>query len=157
MGNPVSERPQLGLNPVALVRALFYELGAHAVRSNRSVPKDGSELVTMQALSQVTVPEFTGDIDDLSIGSQISLIRVSTDVAHNLTGIADGAGNDPAEGRTLTIINIGSNNLVLKHQDSNSLAANRFAIRSDITLAPDDGCALWYDATDLRWRRRSTF
>lgn len=158
MADPVAERPMLGRDLFGLVRALFYELGSHAIRSNRSVQKDGSELTQMQALSHVTIPELTGTANNLDIGSQVSLIRVSSDMSpQNITGIADGAANDPGEGRTLTIINVGSFNVGLIHEDSGSDVANRFKLGSGggVTLLPDAGILLWYDKNDLRWRRRN--
>lgn len=79
--------------------------------------------------------------------STCSVIRVSTDASRNLTGLAGGA-----DGRLILLLNVGSNNLVLKNEDSNSTAANRFSAGGDRTLAGGDGAILWYDSTSSRWR-----
>lgn len=158
MANQVEERAFLpAVSLPALAQALQSLLGRYGVRANQTVPKDGSELVDMNALAHVTVPQLVANTNDLDLGSQISVARLSTDASRNLTGITDGATNAPGEGRTLTLINVGSFDLVLIHQSGLSAAGNRFAIGANITLVPDDGISLFYDVNDLRWRRRSTF
>jgi len=75
-------------------------------------------------------------------------IRVSTDASRNLTGITA-----PAAEKYLALVNIGAQNLVIKH-DVTSTAANRFYCpgSSDFTLAANAGCLLFYDSTSTRWR-----
>lgn len=79
--------------------------------------------------------------------STATTIRASTDASRDLTGISA-----PSTKRKLRIFNTGSNNLVLKNEDSNSTAANRFSFGADRTLAAGDGVELWYDLTSARWR-----
>lgn len=155
MTDPVPT-PQIGTPPdtQSLVRALHSEFLTHGRRSNQMAPRDGSELFEMQALSHTTVAQLVANTNDLDLGAQVSVARLSTDASRNLTGIADAAINDPEEGRTLTLINVGSFDLVLINQSVLSAAENRFAIGGDITLTADDGIALWYDVNDLRWRKR---
>lgn len=77
-----------------------------------------------------------------------SVLRLSTDASRNLTSIAGGS-----DGRVLLILNIGSNNLVLKDDDgATGTAGNRFALSGDVTLAGDQGAIIWYDSTSSRWR-----
>lgn len=77
-----------------------------------------------------------------------SVLRLSTDASRNLTSIAGGS-----DGRVLLILNVGSNNLVLKDDDgATGTAGNRFALSGDITLAGDQGAIIWYDPTSSRWR-----
>ena len=156
MSDQVEERVFLPGVDASLAMALHGHLGRAAVRNNLTTPKDGSELVTMNALSSETVAQLTANTNDLALG-QVSYARLSSDASRNLTGIADGAINDPGEGRTLTVTNVGAFNIVLIHQSGLSAAGNRFAIGANITLTPDDAISLIYDVTDLRWRRRSTF
>lgn len=52
----------------------------------------------------------------------------------------------------LLIVNVGTNTLTLKNQDSGSTASNRFLFDADLLLTPDNGCVLLYDLTTLRWR-----
>ena len=51
------------------------------------------------------------------------------------------------------LVNIGSQNAVLKH-DTTSTAANRFygPNSADVTLRPNGWVAVWYDITSARWR-----
>lgn len=74
-------------------------------------------------------------------------LRITTDANRTITGLAGGAS-----GRVVAIYNIGSFNLVLANESASSTAANRFATGSDVTLTPDTGVVLQYDATTLRWR-----
>lgn len=66
--------------------------------------------------------------------------------------IAVTGGNWPGAFRM--IINVGSNNIVLKHEDANSTAANRFlnSTGADITLSANQAADLYYDEQNTRWR-----
>ncbi len=75
-----------------------------------------------------------------------SVLRLSTNASRDLTGITTGA-----DGRILTIINIGTNPLVLKN-DITSTAANRFLFGADVTLAANQSMTVIYDSTTQRWR-----
>jgi len=92
---------------------------------------------------------ITGDEDDFNPTGlpNTTILRLSTDASHNVTGLAGGS-----DGRLLLIFNVGSFDIVLKDEDAGSTAANRFALNGDITLQPDDSVILWYDATSSRWR-----
>lgn len=80
--------------------------------------------------------------------STATVLRLSTDASRDLTGLAGGTS-----GKTIIIINVGSQNLVLKNQNIGSSAANRFALGgSDITIASGLSQTLWYDGTSSRWR-----
>lgn len=77
-----------------------------------------------------------------------SVLRLSTDASRNITSIAGGS-----DGRVLLILNVGSNNIVLKDDDgATGTAANRFAMSGDVTLGGDQGAIIWYDSTSSRWR-----
>ena len=79
-----------------------------------------------------------------------SILRLSTDASRDLTGIAGGS-----DGRVLTIMNVGSNPLVLKN-DVTSTAANRFLLGADLTLAANQSLMLVYDSSSSRWRPMSS-
>lgn len=80
--------------------------------------------------------------------STASQLRLSTDASRNLTGLAGGAA-----GRIITIHNVGTNNLVLTDNDSNSSAANRFDLGGySITLLGKHAALLQYDGTSSLWR-----
>ncbi len=101
---------------------------------------------------------LTGDISPTSLGadqnnysptslSTASVLRLTSSTAVNITGLAGGA-----DGRILAVLNVGSNDIVLKDASASSTAANRFDIGADVTLAASQGAVLIYDATSSRWR-----
>jgi hypothetical protein len=101
---------------------------------------------------------LTGDISPAAIAANqnnyaptghatASVMRLTASAAYNITGLAGGA-----DGRMLTIMNVGANTITLKNQDAASTAANRFAFGADIALAADKTVGLIYDSTSQRWR-----
>lgn len=79
-----------------------------------------------------------------------SQLRLDTDASRDITGIVGGV-----EGRVLTIINVGAQNIVLK-DDVTSTAANRFQLNADLTILPEQAVMLIYDGTSSRWRALKT-
>ena len=78
-----------------------------------------------------------------------SVLRLTTDASRNITSLAGGA-----DGRIITIMNVGSFPIVLKNDDgSTGTAANRFALPGDVTLAAKQNVILMYDSTASRWRQ----
>lgn len=77
--------------------------------------------------------------------------RLSTDASRDITGLAV----SQVSGQVAEFWNVGSQNIVLKH-DVTSTAANRFLCTgaADITLAANEVALLRYDATTARWRVR---
>lgn len=101
---------------------------------------------------------LSGDISPASIGASqnnyapaghdtASVLRLTASAAYNITGLAGGA-----DGRVLTLFNIGTNTITLKAEDAASTAANRFDIGSDIAIGADRSAVLVYDSTSSRWR-----
>ena len=103
---------------------------------------------------------FSGDITPSQITSNQNnysptglstavTLRLDTDASRDITGLAGGA-----DGRIIIIANIGSFNIVLKHESSSSTAGNRFILSSatDVTLTPNQDVMLQYDSTSSRWR-----
>lgn len=76
------------------------------------------------------------------------VVRLSTDASRNLTGIVA-----PSDAKSLLLVNIGSHDLVIKH-DVTSTAANRFYCpnNTDVTLRQNGWVECWYDTTSARWR-----
>lgn len=103
---------------------------------------------------------FTGDISPSQITSNqnnynptglstaISL-RLTSDASRDITGLAGGA-----DGRIMIIENVGSFDIVLKHENASSTAGNRFLFSNsvDTTLFANQGVMFQYDATSSRWR-----
>ena len=77
-----------------------------------------------------------------------SVIRVSTDVSRNLTGIVA-----QSSGTRITICNIGTTDLVLVH-NATSTATNQFLCpgSANFTLNANDSVDIWRDTTSDRWR-----
>ncbi len=101
--------------------------------------------------------QLTADVNDwdpADAGSALAwsknratAIYVNTDAARNITGLAGGA-----KGRFVVISNNGANSAVLKNASAASLAANRFDMSTDITLASKQCAILEYDALASRWK-----
>jgi hypothetical protein len=77
------------------------------------------------------------------------VVRISASAAYNLTGITA-----PTTGRVITLVNVGSFTITLKHQDASSTAANRLLCKSgaDVTLPAEGMVGILYDLTTQRWR-----
>lgn len=75
--------------------------------------------------------------------------RLSSDASRNITGLVAGVS-----GQECWLVNVGAQNIVIKHQDAASAEANRFLCNTgaDITVAADARVSLVYDATTQRWR-----
>jgi len=104
-------------------------------------------------LTSISTPTtFSANQNDFALSATAAVLRVSSDASRNLTGIAN--SGTLQEGRILTIVNIGStHNIVLTSEDTNSTAANRFALgESNVTLKPSESITIWYDTTNTRWR-----
>jgi photosystem II stability/assembly factor-like uncharacterized protein len=78
------------------------------------------------------------------------VLRLTSDASRTITGLAGGA-----DGRVVTILNVGSNPIVLANQNTSSDTANRFAIGTNLTIGADQSASLIYDATSQRWRSAS--
>lgn len=79
--------------------------------------------------------------------STASLVRVNSDAARSITGLAGGA-----DGRSIVIANVGAFSITLEDEDAGSTAGNRFALAGDLVMAADTAYHLEYDATSSRWR-----
>lgn len=107
------------------------------------------DIAGLAATTIGTAAELTADADDYTLAAG-DILRVSSDAARTITGIA--AGSD-AEARLL--INVGANAITLAHESASSTAANRFVVpwAGDYVLSAAGGAALLvYDATSARWR-----
>lgn len=80
------------------------------------------------------------------------ILRLSTDASRDITGLSI----SQVSGMRTEIWNVGAQNIVLKHADSNSTAANQFtnSTGADITLAAGEEASLKYDGVTSRWRVR---
>jgi hypothetical protein len=96
----------------------------------------------------LTPSVFTSNQNDWA-PSRKNVYRVASDASRNLTGLV--AGTD---GEVRRIVNKGTQNVVLKHDDAASSTANRFITPNavDLTLEPGDMAEILYDLDTARWR-----
>lgn len=99
-------------------------------------------------LFEDTPAQLTADANNYDPGNHGSL-RMSSNASRTITGIDGGV-----TARLLTILNVGSNNIVIAHQSASSSVENRIitATAANVTLGANDSITLYYDATDERWR-----
>lgn len=103
----------------------------------------------MQQWGEISPAQLTANTNDWAPTglAKANVIRFTTDASRNLTGLTGGYHN-----RVVYLHNVGSFNLVLTDEDTNSTAANRFALSGSLTVTPDMIVALQYDNTTGRWR-----
>src|SRR5690348_139361 len=78
-----------------------------------------------------------------------AVCRITTDASRNITGFTGGT-----DGSFIFLYNVGSFNAVLKNLTGSS-ASNQLTINADITVGPNQGIILQYDATSSKWRAAS--
>lgn len=99
-------------------------------------------------LKTVTLAQITSNQNDYAVGLG-AFFRASSDASRTITGIEGGM-----EGRSMVLVNVGSNNIVLANQSASSGGINRIitGTGANMTLAPDDVAILTYDNVTERWR-----
>lgn len=125
----------------------------------RTSTNSSSLTVKTQAAEITKRREYTGVISPAQLTANTnnwnptdlatsSVIRFSTDVSRNLTGITA-----QPSGTRITLCNIGTTDCVLVN-DATSTAANRFLCPggANFTLNGGDSVDVWYDSTSSRWR-----
>ena len=96
--------------------------------------------------------QITANQNNYSPAANSYFQRWSSDAARNVTGLTFSAAQ--VDGQVHVVVNVGSNNIVLVHQSTDSTAANRFlcSTGANVTLAANEGADLIYDGTAQRWR-----
>jgi hypothetical protein len=79
--------------------------------------------------------------------SGASVLRLASDATRTITGLAGGS-----DGRSITLVNVGTNVIILAHESASSAAANRFSLGAPFNLLAAQSVRLWYDAASSRWR-----
>jgi hypothetical protein len=137
-----------------LVVAVRESLAESARRNNETTPKDGSELQQMSSYDSVDYA-IAANTDDADLGYYTVARCTLSGGSYDLTGVADGGGQESVGGRLLRLINTSASalTLTLKH-DQTSAAANRFYLPGggDYAVAQYEAVQLWYDIASLRWR-----
>jgi hypothetical protein len=106
----------------------------------------GTRLMTPQLPLPTQITATTHDYPTTGVNQ----LQLNTDASQEITGFANGG-----IGKMLIINNVGSFNIVLKHQNAGSTSSNRMILGNagvDITILPNDTVSLIYDNNTLRWR-----
>lgn len=103
------------------------------------------------ALTIVTPPQITANQNNYNPTglSTCQLLRLSSDASRDITGIAALSVT-----RTMVLMNVGAQNIVLKNQSASSSAANQIACPglADFTVNVGDAVTMLYDTTASLWR-----
>mgnify|MGYP003628900259 FL=1 len=101
-------------------------------------------------LSPAQIGANTNNYNPLGL-EDCHFLRINSDQARNLTGVVV---DDVERWRELRIINVGSHTITMKHNDSNSTAAYRFACSggSDHSLVSAGIATCLYDPHSANWR-----
>ncbi len=97
----------------------------------------------------ISPPQITANQNDYNPSgvATASVLQVFSDAARSISGLAGGA-----EGRVVSLINIGSQPIALLDESASSTAANRFTLGASLTLPAKQAALLRYDGTATRWR-----
>jgi hypothetical protein len=97
----------------------------------------------------VAPPQITANQNDYNPAgvAAAAVLQLSSDASRTVSGLAGGA-----EGRVTSLVNIGSQPIVLSDESASSSAANRFALGANLTIAAKQAAMLRYDGTATRWR-----
>ncbi|MCG8433507.1 MAG: hypothetical protein MJA83_05705 [Gammaproteobacteria bacterium] len=107
----------------------------------------------VDAFEPLTPAALGADVNDYAPATGNSMRQIwrleASGASRTITGIAVQQSVD-----TQWIINVGSNNIVLAHQNAGSTAGNRFIspTGANYTLGPDESALLWHDDVTDRWR-----
>lgn len=107
----------------------------------------GGGIVFGQSITEVV----TADKDNFAIPNidQSVLIRLDFQSQRNITGVIP---PDITKSTLIVILNVGTSNGRLKNNDSASDPENRFLLKANILLQPQESAALIYDTISQRWR-----
>lgn len=129
-------------------QALLREMVAEIEKLKAEQRRLAAMIPLYEVINENTPTQFSANQNNYDAGDYDALM-LSSNAARDLTGIAGGV-----KGRVMRLVNVGSNNIVLRNESSSSSAANRFtsAGGSDVFLVPGEECRLYYDSTTARWR-----
>ena len=144
-------------------RAEFGLVGSDAFKLK--VSADGSSWVEAFTIDQTTgnlalprglalsgviaPPQITANQNDYNPAGTgaASVLQLSSDAPRSISGLASGA-----EGRTVCVINVGSQPITLLDESASSSSANRFTLGGDLVISAKQAAMLRYDGTAARWQ-----
>jgi len=132
------------------------QIRLYAQYESISLTSDGTQWVKVGSSKRSTIvpaltpAQITGNQNNYSPGEG-GLWRLSSDASREISGIGGGGVRD---GKRLTIINVGAQDIVLDNEEASSAAANRIITNTgaDVTLGANATTELIYDETSQRWR-----
>jgi hypothetical protein len=100
----------------------------------------------------ISPPQITANQNDYAPtgAATASVLQLTSDASRTISGLAGGA-----EGRVVSVVNIGSQPIALTDESTSSSAANRFTLGGTLTIAAKQAAMLRYDGTASRWRLMS--
>jgi hypothetical protein len=103
---------------------------------------------------EITPPALTGNANDYNPTglSTANMLRLSSTGNYNITGLQQPS---PLSNQALYIVNVGTNQITINDNDTNSLAVNRFLLGGSKVLQANEGMMVIYDKTSLVWRSQS--
>ena len=119
----------------------------HALRQNGRRTGRG-----VDAFEELSPAQLTADVNDYAPATGSAMRqwwRLTSDASRTITGVAVQQAND-----TQWITNVGSNPIVLAHQNVGSAAGNRIIspTGANLTIAADESALLIHDSVTDRWR-----
>jgi hypothetical protein len=110
---------------------------------NLTLPR-GLSLTGVVSPAQITADQNNYNPAGLAAAS---VMQINADAARNVSGLASGA-----EGRCVTVINVGSQPVTFLAESASSSASNRFSLAGNLTIAATQAAILRYDGTAARWQ-----
>lgn len=100
-------------------------------------------------LQTSTPAQLVANVNNYDMGLR-SVVRLSSDASRNITGL-----DNVRDTKMILLINVGSFDIVLTHEDASSSIGNRIITitGASVTLAAAGSMILIYDAVSLRWRQ----
>lgn len=134
--------------------------GLAEVNFASTATKRTAGITGLLGLSRTDIAQITANKNNWAIGTLDTIHFVSSDAARDVTGIVPPSISDSDSFGLMPIlifVNTGAQDIVFKDESASSDAANRFALKADITLAADGGVAFLYDRDNNRWRCFGTY
>jgi hypothetical protein len=93
------------------------------------------------------------DYNPAGLSTAVQLRLTATGATRYITGLTISGSAGTPNLSELKITNIGTLNIILRHQSGLSAAANQFSFDGkDMVLLPGQNCTVWYDWTAALWR-----
>lgn len=129
-------------------RQLLMEMVAEIESLKEEINRLATMIPAFEILNQNTPSQITADQNNYDPGDYDTLL-LSSSAAWDITGISGGV-----MGRVLTLINVGLNHIILRHEAGASTTTNRLVTpgSAPVFVVPGETVQLRYDSSASRWR-----